>query len=154
MSYHGRFRPQHPEKYKGDASDVIYRSSWERACFKWCDTNDSIISWSSEEVVIPYRCKTDNEVHRYFVDMLITFKTGKTFLVEIKPKKQIMPPVRQNRVTKRYLGEVLQYAKNVSKWEAAKEYALDRGWEWYIWTEEDLKKLGIPIMTQPWKNNK
>ena len=37
----------------------------------FCDHNDSIIEWGSEEVIIPYRCPTDGRVHRYYPDFLV-----------------------------------------------------------------------------------
>jgi hypothetical protein len=40
----------------------------------------------------------------------------------------------------------MTYAKNISKWEAANAYALDRGWKFEVWTEETLKGLGIKIL--------
>jgi hypothetical protein len=147
MSYKGRFSPKHPEKYRGNPTDIIYRSLWERQVFKWCDNTDAVIEWSSETTVIPYKCRTDGKMHRYFCDLTIKFKNGKKLLVEIKPRKQTLPPEKKKRVTKAYLAEVMQYAKNISKWEAAKEYADERGWEFKIWDEEFLRKeLGLSIL--------
>ena len=37
----------------------------------------------------------------------------------------------------------MTYVKNMNKWEAANEYAKDRGWEFQIWTEKTLKSMGI-----------
>ena len=31
----------------------------------------------------------------------------------------------------------------MNKWEAANDYAKDRGWEFQIWTEKTLKSMGI-----------
>ena len=44
-----------------------------------------------------------------------------------------MPPRGQKR-TKQYIAEGLNYIKNMNKWEAANEYAKDRGWEFQVWT--------------------
>ena len=55
MSYKGRFKPKHYKKYKGDPTKVIYRSMWELRFMKYCDKNPSILEWSSEEIIIPYR---------------------------------------------------------------------------------------------------
>ena len=45
----GRFKPKNPKKYKGDPSNIIFRSSWERDVMNWCDKNEKIVSkWSSE----------------------------------------------------------------------------------------------------------
>ncbi len=146
MSYKGKWRPKNREKYEGDPTRITYRSLWERQAFKWCDQNPSIRSWSSESVVVPYRLMTDGKMHRYFVDLKITFTNGKTVLVEIKPKKQTKPPKKPTRKTRRHLKEVRTYAMNISKWSFAEEYAKDRGWEFQVWTEDTLKDLGIKIL--------
>lgn len=114
--YHqGKFKPINPQKYEGDPTNIIFRSGWEFRMMRWCDQNINIISWSSEEIVIPYVCKTDNKVHRYFVDFLIKVRTKdgkiKTFLVEVKPKAQTVPPVRTKRKNTRYLTEAKTYLK-------------------------------------------
>ena len=127
-----------PEKYQGDASNVIMRSSWETRFANWCDKNPAIIKWSSEETIIPYRCPTDNKIHRYFVDFKITTVAGKTYLVEVKPQKQTQPPEFPGKRTQRYLVESLTYMKNCAKWEAAQNFAKDRGWEFKIITEHEL----------------
>jgi len=147
MTYKGKFRPQNPQKYKGDVTNVVYRSLWERQFFRWLDENPTVRHWSSEEVIIPYRCKTDGQMHRYFVDVKLELTDGRIYLVEIKPKKETEPPKNPGRKTKRYITEVMTYAKNISKWEAAKEYAADRGWRFEVWHEDILKGLGIRLLT-------
>ena len=146
MAYRGKFNPKNLAKYEGDFRRIEYRSSWERAVFKWCDNNDAIAQWSSEEVIVPYRCKTDNRVHRYFVDLKITFKNGDTYLVEIKPKNETLEPTKKTRASRGYLTEVLKYIKNMSKWEAAAAYAQQRGWKFEVWHEDTLKALGIRLL--------
>lgn len=142
MFHKRKFTPTNPQKYSGDPTNIIMRSSWETKFANWCDVNPSIISWVSEETIIPYRCGTDNKIHRYFVDFKIQVKetTGKikTYLVEIKPYKQTIPPVYPGRQTQRYLQESFAYIKNQSKWEAATQYAKERGWEFIKLTEHNL----------------
>lgn len=149
MAYSGKYKVKHRSKYKGDPDNVIYRSKWEMYCFEWCDNNSEIKQWGSEEVVIPYRWDVDNRMHRYFMDLKITFKNGKTILVEIKPDKETRPPQHKgNPKTKRYISEATTYVKNMNKWSAAQQYALDRGWEFQIWTEKHLEAMGIMQKTQ------
>lgn len=137
--FHKRlFKPMFPQKYVGDPTCIIMRSSWETMFANWCDKNPSIVKWSSEETVIPYRCPTDDKVHRYFVDFKITTTSGKTYLVEVKPMKQTQPPVFPGRRTQRYLTESMTFVKNQAKWKAATEYCKDRGWEFKIITEHEL----------------
>ena len=141
MAYSGKYKPN-INKYRGDSSKVTYRSHWEKRCFMWCDNNPSVKHWSSEETVVPYLWEIDKKMHRYFVDLKITFNDGKTILVEIKPDKETAPPKRPDK-SKRYIGEAMTYVKNMNKWEAANKYAKDRGWDFQIWTENTLKSMGI-----------
>lgn len=141
-TYSGKYKVKHRSKYKGNPDNVVYRSMWERHCFHWCDMNSQIKSWSSEEVVIPYLWEIDKKYHRYFMDLKISFKDGKTILVEIKPEKETKPPKKPDR-SKRYINEAMTYVKNQNKWQAAAEYAKDRGWGFEIWTEKTLTSLGI-----------
>lgn len=138
MFHKRKFTPLFPEKYTGDPTNIIMRSSWETMFANWCDKNPSIVKWSSEETIIPYRCPTDNLIHRYFVDFKITIKDGKTYLVEVKPKAQTIPPVYPGKRTKRYLTESVMFIKNQAKWDAARNYCADRGWQFKIITEQEL----------------
>jgi hypothetical protein len=138
MFHKRKFIPIFPEKYTGDPTNIIMRSSWETRFASWCDKNPSVLKWSSEETIIPYKCPTDNRIHRYFVDFKITVTTGKTYLIEVKPKTQTQPPIYPGKRTQRYLQESLAFMKNQAKWEAANEFAKDRGWEFKIITEHEL----------------
>ena len=60
------------EVYSGFEADLQSRSGWEKRVMDWCDTNSSIVSWSSEEIIIPYISPVDNRPHRYFVFTLNT----------------------------------------------------------------------------------
>lgn len=141
-SYKGKYKPSFPEKYRGNVSNIIYRSLWERKFMVWCDKNENILEWQSEEKYVPYRSPIDNRIHRYYPDFLIKVKESdgsiKRYMIEIKPKRQTVPPPKPQRQTKKYLNEVYEYAKNQSKWEAAREYCADRGWEFKVITENEL----------------
>lgn len=152
MAYSGKYRVKNPHKYAGDHTKVVYRSLWEKYCFRWCDNNPQVRNWSSEEVVIPYRYDIDKKLHRYFMDLKIVYESGKVVLVEIKPDKETRPPKVPQRKTKRYITEGLTYVKNQNKWNAAQDYALDRGWHFEIWTEKTLDSMGImPKANKPLK---
>ena len=138
MFHTRKYIPLFPEKYTGDPSNIIMRSSWETRFASWCDKNPSVLKLNSEETIIPYKCPTDNRIHRYFVDFKIYVNTGKTYLVEVKPKTQTLPPIYPGKRTQRYLQESLAFMKNQAKWEAASEFAKDRGWEFKIITEHEL----------------
>jgi hypothetical protein len=142
MAYSGRFTPKNPQKYIGDPKNIIYRSSWECKVMSWLDRNSDIISWASEELIIPYISPVDNRKHRYFPDFIVKAKTRdgslKTLMLEVKPKKQTLPPEPRKRVTKQFINEVTTYAVNQAKWKAANEFCLDRGWEFKLITEDHL----------------
>ena len=145
MKYQGFFRPKNPQKYRGDPNNIIYRSRWEFLVMQNLDKHPDIISWGSEEVIIPYKSPIDNRYHRYFVDFIVTSinKEGKkeTTLIEVKPLAQTKPPVLkegQNPKTKKYINEVMTWGVNDAKWKAAKEYCADRGWVFKILTEKEL----------------
>ena len=121
---------------------IICRSSWERKFCQWCDMNNSIVSWASEEFSIPYVSPKDNRVHKYYPDYLIKVKenndTIKTYVVEVKPYKQTRPPKTPKRKTKSYLTECVTYAVNQAKWKAAKEFCEDHRIEFKVVTEKEL----------------
>jgi hypothetical protein len=142
MAYSGLFKPKHPEKYVGDPTNIVYRSSWEVKVMSWLDNNDSIITWASEELFIPYISPVDNRWHRYFPDFLVKYRTKdnklSTMMLEVKPKKQTAQPEPQKRKTKQFINEVKTWGVNQAKWKAANDYCLDRGWEFKLITEDHL----------------
>lgn len=142
MAYSGQYKPVNYHKYKGDPRRVFYRSSWELMFMKYCDREENVIEWGSEELIIPYRCPTDGRVHRYYPDFYVKVrdKDGslKKYIVEIKPKKQTQPPKQPQRKTKKYLQEVNTFMKNTAKWKAAKNYCDDRRMDFLILTEDHL----------------
>ena len=142
MSYSGRFKPKNYKKYKGDPTNVFYRSLWERRFMVYCDNNPNILEWGSEEIIIPYKSPLDKKVHRYFPDFFIKYKnsSGKIIreIIEVKPKRHLLPPKEPKRKTKRYLGEVNTYIINQAKFKAAEEFCKDRKLGFRILTEEHL----------------
>lgn len=143
MAYKGKYRVKNYRKYKGDPTGVIYRSLWEKKFMDYCDSNRKVIEWSSEEHIIQYKDPVQKKWRRYFPDFYMKVKEAdgkiKTYLVEVKPKKQVDGPKPQKRHTKRYISEVMTFATNQAKWEAAQEYCNDRLWEFKIITERELK---------------
>lgn len=141
MSYKGRFLPKNPEKYAGDVSNIIWRSTWERRVMEWLDSSQNVIYWSSEELVIRYYNPVDNKIHRYFPDFIVKVrqKDGKvmTHVIEVKPERQTKAPVGK-RKTQNFINEQITYLINQSKWKAATEFCKDHGWEFKVLTERDL----------------
>lgn len=144
FTYKGKYKPQNPEKYKGNSNNIIYRSMWERRFMKYCDTNPSVIAWASEELIIPYLSPIDKKIHRYYPDFVVRLLDKdnkiKTMVIEVKPKKETKPPRKKQKKTLKYLEEVRVWGVNDAKWKAAKEFCLEKGWEFKILTEDHLVK--------------
>jgi hypothetical protein len=103
---------------------------------------ENVLEWTSESIVIPYVSPLDGRAHRYYVDNSVVIKEGnkiQKYLVEIKPKKQTMPPVfskRKKRSTVLYESQM--YVRNQAKWKAAKEWCRKKNYKFLIITEEEL----------------
>ncbi len=138
----GRFHPRNPEKYKGDVNNIIYRSSYELKFLQWCDRNENILEYGSEEFFIPYYDPTTRKVRKYFPDAYVKIKEVngniKKYVIEIKPEKQTRPPVPGKKRKSTLINEALTYEKNKAKWKAAKEWCEDRRIEFKIITEKEL----------------
>lgn len=143
----GTFQPKNPKKYIG-SYPIVYRSSWELKLAMRFDNDSNVIEWSSESVIVPYISPIDKKRHRYFVDFFVKIrnKYGKidNLLIEVKPKKQTLPPEKKNitEMTKpkarRYVQEVVTYNINKAKWAAAEQYCANKDWKFVIMSEKDL----------------
>ena len=141
-SIKSKYTPVYPHKYKGNSKMIICRSSWERKFCQWCDMNNSIVSWASEEFSIPYVSPKDNRVHKYYPDYLIKVKEKndmiKTYVVEVKPYKQTMPPKPRSRKTKSYSNRVCYLCSQSGKVESCKRICEDHRIEFKVVTEKEL----------------
>lgn len=150
--HQGFFNPINKDKYVGDVTQIIYRSGLERQFMIYCDTNPRVLSWGSEIVKIRYFFPIENKYHWYIIDFWYTGLDSqdkvKKFLIELKPKSQVirpkldkMPAQCTYKTLMAYNQKLLLYLKNIYKWKAAKEYARKINCEFIILTDEDLKKL-------------
>lgn len=135
----GKYTPKHPEKYLGDVSNIVWRSSWELRFMQFCDMNVNIIRWASEEFCIPYIKPTDGKVHRYFPDFYIEYRkkdgtVGKD-VIEIKPHKEAVW-AKKNQDMHAKLALVI----NEAKWDAATQFCKERGLNFRVLTEKTLFK--------------
>lgn len=150
----GTYRVRNTAKYRGSnggggAYAAQYRSSWELRLMGWLDSNPNVVEWGSERIVIQYVDRADHNPHRYYMDFDFTVRDreGKLhrFLVEVKPDAETRPPVPPKRLTesakRNFLMKQLTYAKNVSKWEAARKYATAKGYSFMILTEKNAAFL-------------
>ena len=144
----GYFRPTNVDKYLGDPTKIIFRSSWEFKFLKWCDLSPTVIKYSSEPVGILYYNPLDKRGHTYYIDFFIISKDNdgkeQQWLIEVKPNKYINPPVAPERMTNKqtanYVYAAKQYIVNQAKFEAAREYAAQKGVKFGIITENFLFK--------------
>jgi hypothetical protein len=140
--YQGKFIPKNKNKYIGDINNIFYRSYWELKFMQYCDLNENIIEYGSEEIVIPYFDTTTKKTRRYFPDFFIVVKEAnniiRRYIIEIKPSRQIQQPKEPKRRTKNWLYESVQYERNICKWNAAKIFCEKNGFEFKIITEREL----------------
>lgn len=142
MSYKGLFNPSNPKKYRGDSTNIIYRSLWELKLMRYLDTHPKVLEWASEELFIPYIHPVDKRVHRYFPDFWVR-KQGvdgkvEVIIIEVKPYKQTIQPVQGKKKTKTFINEAITYAINEAKWKAAEDFCRDRKWSFLKITEHEL----------------
>ena len=143
MTYKGKYIPKNPQKYKGNPSQIIYRSLWERKFMVYCDKNDKVIEWGSEEVIVPYRSPWDGKIHRYFPDFYIKIEQSsggvKKFIIEVTPEYQCKQPNKTpKKRTRKCYSEVKTWGINNAKWKSAKDWCANRGMEFKILTEKHL----------------
>ena len=138
MSYKGLYRPTNPKKYVGNTKQIVYRSLHERRFMRYCDLNEDILFWASEELPVRYYSPLDKKWHRYFPDFVVKTVNNHKYMIEIKPYRQALKPKPPKKKTKSYMRESFEYIKNQAKWSAAREYCSDNGMKFKIITEKDL----------------
>jgi len=136
----GVFIPKNINKFIG--TKAFYRSSLELRFMKFCDFNENVLKWGSENIIIPYLNPLDGKMHRYFVDNFVKIKEGsgkiKRYLVEIKPSGQLLPPKTNYRKKSNLIYEQTMYITNQAKWQAAREWCNKKDLEFIIITEKHL----------------
>ena len=141
-SIKSKYKPRNPRKYKGNPNNIVCRSNWEKKFCQWCDTNENILLWASEEFSIHYVSQLDRRVHQYYPDFLIKVQEGggaiRDYVIEVKPKRQCIPPKRKSKVTKSYIYEAKTYEVNKAKWRAAEDWCKDRRLIFKVITEDEL----------------
>lgn len=138
----GKFTPTNPQKYIGKGSPT-WRSSWEMVFMTFCDTNDSVLYWASESLIIPYIHPFTGKKTNYIPDFFVVYenKFGKKIaeVVEIKPKKQsIIESATASAKAKAVV------AINHAKWKSAQAYCKSQGYVFRVITEWDLFHKGRP----------
>lgn len=135
----GKFYPTNPEKYKGDPTNIIFRSGWEKTLMEYLDNHPDVIEWESENFFIPYTCPVTRRTRRYFPDFKVKMRTKagliETRILEVKPFKQTQIPDKRGS---KYRERVITYLTNQAKWEAAQKYCDNRDYKFQLITENEL----------------
>lgn len=135
----GIYKVSNPDKYAGKR-EPRYRSGWEHAFMRFCDSNDNIIQWASESISIPYLHPLTGKMTMYVPDFLVVYrdKTNqvRAEVIEIKPKKQ---SVIESRASARDRAIV---AVNYAKWDAAQKWCRRQGLGFRVVTEDDIFHQG------------
>jgi len=138
----GYYNPQNPHKYKGEFP-IIYRSSWERKFCHWCDHNEDVLLWMSEPFSISYFNILDKKFHKYYPDFFIQMKRDdiiENYIVEIKPKSQLMKPKEPKKKTRKALENYKYgyetYVRNLCKTDALNKAAKQRNYKVMLLTED------------------
>lgn len=144
-----RFYPKNPHKYIGKTDVIIARSQLETKFMLKFDNDPRIKFWNSEDICVNYYITSqdkdgkwnliDPKPHRYFVDLWCETINGEKYLIEVKPYSQTHKPRASSKKSdKTILNEALTWAKNDSKWRAARKFCEEKGWNFRIFTERDL----------------
>lgn len=170
--HQGIFVPNHPEKVVGGqiiyrSSWELAFARWcddNVAVIEW-GTEPASIQYRDPSGVNFEDCKkcganpadpNNWPVHNYYPDFYVNLRSDedvdgtdtKKYIIEIKPKIQTERPVAplpgaKLKEQKAYVNAVKTYLQNKMKWEAAMAWCEPRGFEFKVYTEVTLKKLGI-----------
>jgi hypothetical protein len=131
----GEYTPENRHKYVGGKSP-FYRSSWELAFMRMCDTHPNILKWASENIKIPYRNPVTGKYANYIPDFMIHYldKNGVEHveLIEIKPSTQTTMENAKGNKNK------LAVAVNAAKWASAQEWCDRKGIRFKVINEDQI----------------
>jgi hypothetical protein len=141
--HQGYYTPKNLDKYKGDPTKIIYRSSWEKKFMYWLDTTDAVIEWSSEGLSVKYWSELDNKIHTYYPDFhFVYIRDGEAlkYIVEVKPHSQLSKPRQPSdnsaAALKRYKMRLENYIRISCKTKAVKKWCQENGYKFVFLTEK------------------
>jgi len=131
----GLYKVTNPGKYVGKGQPR-FRSGWEHAFMRFCDTNQSVLQWASESINIPYRHPLTGKQTIYVPDFLVVYRTKdntvKAEVIEIKPSGQSAITENQNGKERAIV------AINYAKWAAATAWCQRQGLIFRVITEKEM----------------
>lgn len=105
---------------KKNNKDIFYGSSYELRAFNILEQIAEVENYDRCSFYIPYNFKGSNK--KYIPDIEVNYKDGTKEIIEVKPKA------------------LISIGKNSFKFEALKNYCLDKGFCFSIWDETFLFK--------------
>lgn len=137
----GVYEVVNASKYVGEKKPY-FRSSWELAFMRMCDSHPNILKWASENIKIPYRNPVTGKYTNYVPDFMIQYldKNGSEHveLIEIKPANQTTLESAKGK------GQVQQVAVNAAKWTAAQEWCKRKGIRFKVINEDQIFQNNKP----------
>ena len=131
----GSFDVANPQKFIGGKAPY-YRSSWELAFMRMCDSHPNITKWASENVKIPYQNPVTGRYANYVPDFMIQYtdKDGSQHveLIEIKPANQTTLENARSQ------GQKIATVVNAAKWTAAQEWCKRKGLRFKVINEDQI----------------
>lgn len=148
----GWYTPKNPDKYVvskmsiTEGNGIRYMSGYEYRFFQFLDLNPGVLQWSSEPFGIPYFSEIDQKMHNYYPDVLMKVKDSNgnivTYLVEIKPFKETIPPAKPKKKTAKAMANFQKamstYIINKAKWESAEVFCKNNDLIFKIVTEKEI----------------
>ena len=140
----GTYHPINKTKYIGDR-DPVFRSRLEYLLMRYLDSSPNIVSWSYEKISLKYKdLSSAGKIRTYHIDFVaairVNSETTRKVWIEVKSKRETLPPTRsKNKKLRNSKLEEATYVKNQCKWDTAKRVAKDRGYDFVVLTEEQLR---------------
>lgn len=103
-----------------------FRSGWEEKYMVHLDADPHVVFWTYEQTVIEYLSNIrTKKIRRYYPDFYVKYQDGHEEILEVKPKRK------------------LEQATVKKKADAARQWCSDRGMNYRILTEIELKDIGL-----------
>lgn len=106
---------------KNGMKEMHYRSGYEAQVYELLEQHPLVTGYEVEPIAIDYW--HGGKPRKYYPDLAVRFADGRLEIWEIKPATQTSLPL------------------NESKWAAAKNYCLPRGWEFVVMVERKIQEL-------------
>ena len=146
-----KFIPKNPEKVVG--GEILCRSSWETKLADWCDRNPIAANINELhkyhlDITNPINWPVNNYYPDFYMQIQNQDGSVKTLLIEVKPYAQTQPPkqISENAKLKdvrAFNNQAKTYIQNDAKWKAAREWCKLHNIEFVVFTEHELKRMGL-----------